>query len=175
MVNRSGSTNRFITGAVLFVFCSTLFTGCSTFRRKFIRHDKNKEAKEDFLPVLEPVEYKREELSPLDVYKSHYGMVKAYFGDVYAALGNVNSGEKRERYLISQIMAHVQGMAALLNGTRKDTAQAAADSLQEATKELDKPAGLRRYDILKGTVHKVETDIRRSLKPDMVKEFLVAP
>lgn len=172
MLNRSRRFNQFIAAAALVSLCSISLTGCSSFRRKFIRQSKNKESKEDFIPVFDPVEYKRVEIAPIDDYKSHYAMVKAYFGDVYTALSSRDAGEKRERYLLNQIIAHLQGMSALLSGFRKLEAQKILSSLEDAMKELDKPAGLQRQDLLKGPVHKAETDIRRTLKPEMVKEFI---
>lgn len=169
----TGASNRVIAVAVLLLFCSTTLTGCASFRRKFVRHSKDKEVKEDIAPVLEPLEYQRVETSPMDAYRSHYAMVRAYFSDVYTALSAQAPGEKRERYLLGQIMAHLQGMSLLLGDARKPEALKLSAALEEAGKELDKPAGLRRYDLLRSSLHKVETDIRRTLKPDMVKEFIV--
>ncbi len=175
MVNISRRLNKVVAGVVLVLFCSASLTGCASFRRKFIRQNKNKDAKEDFIPVLEPVEYQPVVTSPMDSYKSHYAMVKAYFSDVYAALASRDPSEKRERYLIDQIIAHLRGMEGLLSGDRKLEVQKVAGLLDGVLKELDKPSGLQRQDLLKGSVHKVETDIRSKLKPDMVKEFIAVP
>ena len=165
--------NRLTSTGLLLCFCGFLLTGCASFRRKFVRHSKDKVEKEDFVPVLVPVEYKRVEVAPLDAYRDHYSMVKAYFDDVYASLGNHDISGKRDQYLITQIIAHLQGMSAGLNGARKTDADAAVTGLQELLKEFDKAASMRRYDVLKGSVHRIENDIRRKLKPDMVKEFLL--
>ncbi|MBF0387454.1 MAG: hypothetical protein HQL20_06315 [Candidatus Omnitrophica bacterium] len=174
MPNGSVRFSKFIALAVLVAFFSVSLSGCASFRRKFVRQNKNKEVKEDFAPVLEPIEYKRVEVAPLEAYRSHYAMVKAYFSDAYAELAGRDPGEKRERYLIGQINAHIQGMAVLLAVDRRSEAQKMIALLDEAARELDKPSGLRRYDILKGALRKVEVLIRQKLKPDMVKEFIVA-
>ncbi|MEI6437594.1 MAG: hypothetical protein WCO69_02455 [Candidatus Omnitrophota bacterium] len=175
MFNIRMSFCRVMAGFLLVPVLALSLAGCSTFRRKFVRHSKSKDVKEDFIPVLEPVEYQRVEVSPVENYRSHYAMVKAYFGDVYAALDSRDPGEKRERYLLGQIAAHLQGMASLLTEARKLQAQKAAAEIDEAAGVLDKPAGIRRYDLLKGRVHQIEVDVRRALKPDMVKEFIVSP
>lgn len=173
MVNNFFCWHRMLSAFVLVCFLAVSLSGCTTLRRKFVRKNKNKDQKEAFIPVLDPVEYKRVETSAIDAYRSHYAMAKAYFTDSYAAFGSPDSTEKREKYLISQISAHLRGMAVLLRDDRKAAAERAAGDLEVLLPELDKPKGIRRYDIIKGAVHKVEMDVRRTLKPDMVKEFLV--
>src|SRR3989339_1375274 len=122
MSNRSARYKVVISAVVLAVFSLTVLTGCASFRKKFIRQNKNRTVKEDFAPVLEPMEYRRVEMSPLDAYRNHYAMLKAYFSDVYAALSARDSGEKREKYLLNQVLAHLQGMSDILDETRKPKA-----------------------------------------------------
>ncbi len=172
MINKWQGSRYFFSVIMIGIVCSVAMSGCSSFRRKFIRQNKNKDSKEAFIPVLEPLDYPRQQALPIDTYKSHYSMVKAYLNDFYASFGSLNSGEKRERYLLAQIIAHLQGMTGLLNEGKKPQGEKVILHVQEAMKELDKPAGMRRYDLLEGAVRKVEGEVRKTLKPDMVKEFI---
>ncbi len=175
MKDRRRGFNSFIILAMLLLAGSAVLSGCSTFRRKFVRHSKDKTVKEDFIPVLKPVEYARIETTPLEAYKNHYAMVRAYFSDLYTAFASRYSEGKREQYLFSQVIAHLQGMAAVLKEPRQTAALRQAAFLTEAVKELEKPEGLRRNDLLQSAARKAEKDIRRTLKPDMVREFISAP
>jgi hypothetical protein len=125
------------------------------------------------MPVLVPVEYKRVEVPPLEAYRSHYAMVKAYFTDIYSTIGGKDSSGKREQYLLNQIVVHLEGMGAELTGARKTDIASVVVHLKDLLKEFDKPVAMRRYDMLNGSLRGIETDIRRKLKPDMVKEFIV--
>jgi hypothetical protein len=173
MIIKSRAWAGWVSVVVTGVFVCACFSGCTTFRRKFVRQNKNKETKEDFIPVLEPVDYKPVMVAPVDGYRDHYAMVKAYIGDIYTALGSSDSSGKREVYLLNQLIAHLQGMSAALTGARKADADGAVSQIQALLAEFDKPAAMRRGDLLKGRVHGVEMDIRRKLKPDMVREFLI--
>ena len=155
-----------------FVMVTVSVSGCTSLRKKFIRQSKNKDQKEDFIPVLEPVEYKRVEESPIEAYRSHYGMIKAYFGDLDACVGQ-GGNDKRARYLAAQITAHLQGLSGLLGQEKKAVAEKLLARLQDAVKEYDKPSGIRRVDLLKGAFHSIESDIRKTLKPDAVKDQVV--
>lgn len=149
-----------------------VFLAAPLFGRNLFRQKKNKDTRTDFVPILEPMEYTRVAANSFEAYKNHYQMMRAYFSDAQSVIGFFAAGEKRARYHINQIVSHLEGMAALLTGPQKEEANGFLIRLREVLKEYDKPAGIRRHDLIKSAIRKVELDIRRTLKPDMVKESM---
>ncbi len=165
---RSYDGKKIVAGLLLAVFCVTALTGCASLRKKFTRTKKGPSKDEEFIPVLQPVEYEKVVESPAQGYRNHYAMVKVYFKDLWDILGRPEGGEKREKYIINEIVSHVEGMTALLTGTAKDAAQALRARLGQVVQAYDKPAGLRRYDVITGDIRGIEREIYRKFKPDAV-------
>ncbi len=169
---RSGRVRRSFLAVLLIIFCAVSVSGCASFRKKFIRQSKQ-EKNDQFLPVLEPVEYPRVVSSPMDQYKNHYGLAKAYLKDVQDVVGARDSGDKQQRYVLSQVGSRFDQMAALLSdGEKKSLLMQLSFQVQDLVKEYDKAGPMRRYDLMKMTMRRVEHDFRKSFKPELVKEDL---
>jgi hypothetical protein len=153
---------------VAVIFLAGSLTGCASLRKKFTRVKKNKDQKEEFIPVLEPVEYKKVEETPQQVYGGHYTMVKMYFKDLWDVLGKPNGGEKREKYIFTQLLTRLDAMAALLSEEKKAQASDLKERVLHVLMEYDKPSGMRRYDLITGPMHGVERDLYKAFKPDAV-------
>ena len=159
---------------VLVVFCAGSFTGCASLRKKFTRVPRNPKATDDFIPVLQPEEYKNVVETPRQVYGGHYSMVKIYFKDLWDVLERRDSTAKREKYIFTELLSHFDAMAVLLSEEKKSEAAALRARVQAVLKEYDKPDGLRRYDIIRNDMHQVEREIYKGFKPDAVAKALVA-
>ncbi|MEI8011327.1 MAG: hypothetical protein WCI27_02445 [Candidatus Omnitrophota bacterium] len=155
-------------GVLAVILGVTVLTGCTSLRKKFTRTKKNVAEGNEFIPVLQPVEYEKVVEPARQVYGNHYAMEKVYFKDLWDILGRPAGGEKREKYIIGQIMAHFDGMTALLPDNQKDKAMALRGRLELVLRGYDKPAGLRRYDLLTGDLRKIERDLYKNFKPDAV-------
>ncbi|NTV28488.1 MAG: hypothetical protein HGA80_00180 [Candidatus Omnitrophica bacterium] len=153
------------------VFLTVSMAGCTTLRRKFVRKSKSSDSKEDVVPVLQPEEYAPRVYAPVERYREHYAMLKGYFSDLWSSLGR-DGNVKRERYLLSQIVARMDSMAALLPEMQKVDLQKLESRVQGEMEVLDKPFSLRRYDVVSGELKAVERDLRRNFKPDMVDKLL---
>ncbi|MBF0123219.1 MAG: hypothetical protein HQL21_07450 [Candidatus Omnitrophica bacterium] len=164
----------FLVGLVLVITGGSL-TGCTSIRKKFIRKKKTADHAEDFIPVLQPVEYKRADQSSFEKYKEQYTMARAYFKDAEDTMGSVNAGSKQQVYALNQLIVRLQSMADLLPGEKKAELEQVVIGVRNIVKEYDKPAPLRRYDILKGAMRNVEKAVRADFKPDMVKGEFEAP
>ena len=164
----------FLVVLALAIGCGSL-SGCATLRKKFTRKKKTSDQTEDFIPVLQPVEYKKVELPPLEKYKEQYAMARAYFKDVSDTLGSSGSGDKQQVYALNQLAVRLQGMADLLPGEKKAALGEIIVEVRDVVKEYDKAAPMRRYDILKGTMQKAEKRVRSDFKPDAVKNEIKAP
>jgi hypothetical protein len=147
-------------------------SGCVSLRRKFVRKRDTKNAKEAFIPVLDPVEYQPVVHAPIKTYTTHYAVVRAYYKDVWGTLGK-DENVKRERYLLVQVSSKLQAMALLLTGESSGKLKALADKVTSISIELDKPQALRRYDLMKSDLKAVERELYHSFKPVLIEPFLV--
>ena len=174
MLKKSG-VMRFLAVFVAVVVCVGALTGCASLRKKFTRVKKNKDQKEDFIPVLQPLEYAKVEETPQQIYRGHYTMVRVYFKDLWDILGKPKGGEKSEKFIFTQILARFEGMAALLSDEKKAQAADLREKVLQVFKEYDKPAGLRRYDRMISQMRLIERDLYRAFKPEVVAgSFLAA-
>lgn len=172
--NRIMKFQRWVAAFLVLMVLSMDVSGCTAFRRKFVRKNKNKDAKEAFIPVLEPIEYQPVVHAPIKTYTTHYSVVRAYYKDVWETLGK-NENVKRERYLLAQVSAKLQAMALLLTGEMSVKLKTMADKVGTVSVELDKPQALRRYDLMKSDLKAVERDLYRSFKPALIGSFLAVP
>lgn len=163
---------RFLLLALTVIFVSGSLTGCASLRKKFIRKKKVSDQKEDFIPVLQPQEYEKVELEPIEKYKEHYTMARAYFKDVWETMGSPNAGSKQQVYVLSQLAARIQAMADLLTGEKKSGLEQMVLQIRDVVKEYEKPAGIRRYDLLKAAMQKIEKAFRTGFKPEGIKTEL---
>ncbi|MBF0570056.1 MAG: hypothetical protein HQL18_04710 [Candidatus Omnitrophica bacterium] len=160
---------------LVLVFLVGSFSGCATLRKKFTRKSKQQDKGDNFVPVLVPEEYQRVETSSIDAYKTHYAMARAYFKDMWEALDSRDSGDKQQKYVFVQVAARLQGMADLLTDEKKKAElQQLIQKTKDVSKECDKAGSMRRYDIMKSDMLRVERDVRKDFKPDAVKDVLKA-
>ncbi len=98
---------------IVFTLCLSLAaTGCEPLRKKFTRQ-KKKQIETTEAPILEPIEYPKKEYSTHDVYKNHYSLFKAWYGELINSMwqrGNL----KRELYLLNQATVNLMKMKELL-------------------------------------------------------------
>ncbi len=159
---------KFFLAVMVVSLCAFSVSGCASLRKKFTRTPKGAKADDAFIPVLEPVEYKKTEETPQQVYQTHYTTLQAYFKDLWDALGKSSGGEKREKYILSEILVHFDFMATQLSEAKKAGAMAVRGRVEKVLKEYDKPQGMRRYDLMVSDMHAVERDINRNFRPGVV-------
>ncbi|NLE65183.1 MAG: hypothetical protein GX606_04625 [Elusimicrobia bacterium] len=164
---------RILIGGIVFLMLASVFSGCASFRKKFVRKKKVKSTVEEFIPVLEPVEYARIEKTPAQAYQDHYTMVSAYFKDLDRALLDPQGADKQAKYFLAQIAAHVRGMAGLLLGELQAELLQIAGQIDAVAGAYDKPVSLRRYDIVRLDVKRIQRDIRGKFRPKMVLEGIL--
>jgi hypothetical protein len=164
---------RAVLSVVLVAFCTVSLTGCASLRKKFTRVKKDKNQTEDFIPVLQPIEYTKIEETPPQVYAQHYSMVKVYFKDLWEVLGKDDSSAKREKYMFTEILAHFDAMTALLTDTKRLEAQKLRARFKLVLAVYDEPDGSRRYDLMTGFLRAIEKDLYKLFKPAAVTSDLI--
>ncbi|MFH0753177.1 MAG: hypothetical protein V2A70_01265 [Candidatus Omnitrophota bacterium] len=165
---------RILSGFMLLVLMVMSLTGCMTLRKKFTRVKKNKNQKEDFIPVLRPIEYQKVEETPLQVYTQQYAMVKVYFKDLWDVLGKRDVSAKRAKYMLTEILSHFDAMTALLIEAKREQALQLRGRLNLLLAIYDAPDALRRYDLLTGSLRVIERDLYQGFKPAVVESALVS-
>ena len=173
MINSLISKKRLVLILSCLVVAGSL-SGCASLRKKFTRTKKTKDQKEEFIPVLEPVEYPKVVETPRQIYHDQYGMVKVYFRELLDVLGKPAGGEKREKYIFAELISHFDKMSEVLSEPAKAQAVSLRERLAKISSEYDKPSGLRRYDLMTSDVRAIERDVYRILKPDAVLKSLPA-
>jgi hypothetical protein len=166
--------NKSICMLALVMFCAVSLTGCASLRKKFTRAPKNPQVKQDFIPILQPVEYENIEQTPQQVYAGHYSMVKIYFKDLTDILGRRDSSVKREKYMFNELMRHFDAMAAFLSDAKKTEAAAIRARVDDLLREYGKPDAMRRYDLMSGQVRLIERDVYKNFKPAAVADAFAA-
>lgn len=100
-----------ISCVLIFLFVASL-TGCEPLRKKFTRTKKQTVETEE-IPVLEPIEYPKQILTPQDLYKKHYNLWKAWQKELSDSIVETAS-RKRQLYLFNQILSNLAQMQQLL-------------------------------------------------------------
>lgn len=164
---------RGLAGVLLVFYCVVALGGCASFRKKFVRQKKTKAKTEEFVPILEPVEYPDIQKTSVEIFQEHHMLARAYFQDLWTSLESRDSSGKQQLYLFKQLEMRLRGMSdVLVDGDRKTQAEGLIALVQAMQKEYDKPDALRRVDILKIDLRRLERDFRKDLKPDLVRDAL---
>ena len=171
MIFNDGRMKRSTLVLVAVVFLVVSLSGCTTLRRKFVRKSKTEDSKDRIIPVLQPEEYKPEVHSAGDRYRTNYTMLKGYYDDLWDVLGR-NASDKREQFILSQIVVKMDSMADLLKVEKQSELKKLSAKVLTEMKELDKAQSMRRYDVMRSDLKSIETDVRRSFKPALVDQFL---
>jgi hypothetical protein len=152
------------------VFVVASLSGCTTLRRKFVRKSKTEDTSNQVIPILQPEEYKPAVHTPMDEYRLNYSILQGYWNDLMDAL-SWGGNDKRETYLIAQIVAKMDAMADLLKDEKQSEMRNLSSKMSAAMVELDKPRMMRRYDVLQLNAESVRNSVHRDFKPDTIAPF----
>lgn len=146
-------------------------TGCEPLRKKFTRKKKESTKTDQFVPVLEPEEYAAPKVDPLAQYAHRYNLWNLWYDDFMTGLEESGSN-KRQRYLIGQMIVQCEEMAKFLQGEPLAQMQDAVLKLQGVQQVLESPVPMRNTVIVKNKVNAVNAQIREKLRPEVIKDIL---
>jgi hypothetical protein len=162
--------SQLLIASVLVVFCAVSVSGCASLRKKFTRPKKATAQGDEFVPVLVPVEYPRPNTSPSVVYKDHYTMARAFFKDLDNVIGSRDSTDKQQLYVFTQLASRMDLMAGeLADGEKKSRLEQLVLQMRDVVSRYNKPDQVRRYDVIKSDVQRIERDFYKSFKPALVQ------
>ena len=153
-----------------FVF-SFLATGCEPLRKKFTRKKKEEKKETEFVPVLEPQEYPTPVFNPQTEYSRRYNLWKVWYDDFMAGLDE-NGTNKRQAYIVGQLMAQLEEMEKLLKGQPQGQIHQYKDTLNEVNKLLSLPVPLRNISLIKTKISVINSKIQNNLRPQQIKDSL---
>ncbi|MEI7998067.1 MAG: hypothetical protein WCH62_00965 [Candidatus Omnitrophota bacterium] len=164
MVNRL-LNRRLIVSIVALLVVSVSLSACETLRKKFTRKKKAGHETQDFQPVLEPQEYPSIEHSPVENYKQHYALIKAWYKDLWTGIDEKNT-DKTVKYSIKQILDHIDQMKLLLKGPKAQELDQLAGLLKYYKESLDQPRQSRNYPRIESDLRAFDRTLRANFRDD---------
>ncbi len=151
------------------VVTSISFSACEPLRKKFTRQKKkDASADQDFIPVLEPQEYPSVQQDPVQNYKQHYALIKAWYRDMWTALEERGS-DKQQRYLLKTIYGHIDDMRKLVGPQEQRKLDELAKVLSYYDSALGVPAPMRNVPRIRSDLRAFDRMLRNKLRADKIK------
>ena len=147
-------------------------SGCEPFRKKFVRK-KKEEKKNEFIPVLEPVDYDERVKSAQERYEQHYSLWKVWEKDFLQAIQEKNPIDKQQEYALNQMVVQMQEMAKWITGEKKDYLVRQIQEVKRIQNEYEKPAQLRDAFSLINRMRRIGKAMREGLSPKLLSEDFV--
>ncbi|HLF17325.1 MAG TPA: hypothetical protein VI749_00315 [Candidatus Omnitrophota bacterium] len=145
---------------------SLVFCGCEPLRKKFTRKKKELK-KEEFIPVLDPIDYPPSLISAREKYEYHYSMWQVWNKDLRQHLSE-NAMDKRKKYILSQIIQQLQDMKRWIpQEYAAKVDQMLADG-EVVSKELDKPEVMRNQQLMESRLRRMESLGRNELNSALI-------
>jgi len=152
-------------GVCLFVLSLSL-SGCEPLRKKFTK--KKKEVKkEEFIPILDPIDYPPSQVSPLEKYKYHYSLWQVWSKDLVQLI-NEPTMEKRKNYLFTEILQQLDEMKRWIPQESLPKIEEAVSAYEGVRQELDKPEMMRNQSVLETRLRRAESFMMNELKPEAI-------
>jgi hypothetical protein len=151
------------------VATSITFSACEPLRKKFTRQKKkDASAEQDFIPVLEPQEYPAADKDPVQSYKQHYALIKAWYRDMWTALEERGS-DKQQRYLLKTIYGHIDDMRKLVGPQQQQKLDDLAKVLSYYDNALGVPPAMRNVSRIRSDLRAFDRMLRNKLRADKIK------
>lgn len=154
---------------ILCVFVA-LFNGCEPLRKKFVRKKKSVK-RQEFIPVLEPVDYAVKARSGKERYSHHFFLWKIWQKDLMLAMEEDKS-DKRQKYLFGEVIGQLNEMRALIDGQKLAKFEVAIDDLRSVREKFDRPSSLRNMLLIKKALRLNGKKIRGEFNPLAVEDSI---
>ena len=159
----------------LFLFLASMILmtsiGCESLRKKFVRQ-KKQDQKEEFIPVLDPIDYPAAIHSPEQDYKKAYGLWKVWNRE-YLQEVDVNENDKRQRYLLNEAISQVEEMKKLVKEEKQAVFVPVLKDLNALRDSYETPAMVRRASATKRVAEQNAKIILNELNPVKMKDLLI--
>ncbi|HLD69468.1 MAG TPA: hypothetical protein VJA17_01770 [Candidatus Omnitrophota bacterium] len=144
---------------------------CEPLRKKFTRK-KKEDAKENFIPVLDPINYPPAFVTAEEKYKHHYSLWNVWQKELLQALDRDES-EKRLEYLMGQLEMNLDSMRKWVEASKQEEINARLSDYVQIKKEMDKPEAMRNVYSLKRKIQLNVKKVRDTLHPKLMTDFYI--
>ena len=158
--------SKLFTMVIMMLVCSMALSGCEPLRKKFTRQ-KKKSAKEEFIPVLDPIDYPAAHVTSEEKYSYHFSMWQVWSKDLRNLLGETTM-DKRKRYLMAQIMAQLTELKRWVPEEYRPKVDKAIGDYEKVMKELDKPEIMQSQTMIESNLRRTENFVRNELDPKII-------
>ena len=173
MNNRSRESEFYLRG-IEGVVCLSVFVssvgGCAPLRQKFIRKKKEKSQVEEFIPVLDPIDYPPKMVSAQERYQYHYSLWRVWQRDMVSNIENQES-DKRQKYLVGQVIVQLEEMKKWIVGEKKTELDSLIHELREISEAYANPAAMRNQSSLKRKFEANARKVRDQFNPQQMNHF----
>src|SRR3989338_3111567 len=149
MINKSNQGLRMVC-----VVCAVILlaNGCAPLRKKFTRKKKeDRESNQQFIPVLEPIDYAEKQYSSEEHYKQHYSLWMIWSRDFLQAV-EYDGSDKRQKYLLGQCIEQLEAMQQWLTDDQKALLGELVSDLYDIQKDYAAPPSMRNALLIKKRV-----------------------
>lgn len=174
MNDNSGRFQRLVRGCAVFLCLGILIScgpGCASLKKKFTRQ-KKKQAREEFIPVLDPIDYAPPVVSARQEYREHYSLWKIWQRDFVQNV-EAKAPEKKQKYLLEQMIAHLREMGKWLLEDKRTQLSVLGGELEAILKSYETPAPLRDAFSIKRKIESIAKRVRAAFDPKVVQDYLV--
>ena len=173
MVNLNPNKRVFVLIAGLLVLSLGL-SSCDTLKQKFTRKKKKGDAEDQaFIPVLVPEEYPEPQYNPELNYKENYGLIKAWYKDLWQAIDD-RSTSRYVHYIITQVTNHIAQMEKLVDPPTQAELVKLASFLDYYSKSLDDSWQVRNVTRIQSDLRYFDRYLRDHLRADRIQGHFVA-
>ena len=175
MIKRKQSAEKIMIMLAAIIVVTFSATGCESFRRKFIRK-KQVVKKQEVIPVLNPVDYGTGTINPLERYSYHYSMWQVWEKELRQILEqNRSDNEKRQRYLIEQMIIQTEHMGQWLVFSKKEELNKFVNELRAIQLNLKKSEAFKNENQIVRDLRRSGKSMRLHFSPELVKDSLATP
>ena len=174
MNDRLGRCPYWVRGCAAFLCLGILVScglGCASLKKKFTRQ-KKKQVHEEFVPVLDPIDYAPPVVSAQQEYRQHYSIWKIWQRDLVQNI-EADAPEKKQRYLLEQMIAQLREMEKWLLEEKRARLSVLVGELEGILQSYETPAPLRDASSTKRKIEANAKKVRAAFDPKVVKDYLV--
>ncbi len=146
--------------------------GCASLRKKFVRQKKKAAQEEEFIPVLDPVDYAPAVVSAEERYAYHYSLWKVWYRDLIENI-EYKTSDKKQKYLLGEVIVQLEEMSKWMVDEKRQELNASIREWEAIRALYEEPAPARSMSTLRKKIESNAQKIRQQFNPEAVHDFLV--
>jgi len=148
---------------------SLSLSGCTPLKKKFTRKKKKNQV-EEFIPVLDPVDYPAPVQSAKERYAYHYSLWRIWNRDLLQTFDK-KSNDKNQKYLLGQVKVQMEEMRKWITSEKQKELNLLMEDINSIAETFNKPASLRNKFSLKKQLERNAKAMRNKFKPSLIEEY----